>query len=214
MSLIVLATHLAATQPTEYVSCANERRWLAGTARGNICSLASSPQELRGWQLAIEYASRRCGPFHAAAPDLCNANGSSRVVAHPHTHTHGGALSRFEHADGTRTFIEPLTGIGTHPFFNTGCNLSATGFGGGTRPERGDLSHLIPANNCDAPDSKPRRALLYDLGCSVYGGSPRCSRRERRGIGVCAGIETGYGPSIPALLGIYRQRACLEFDTI
>ena len=208
---LALATLLAATQPTEYVSSANERRWLAGDARGNICSLASSPRELSGWRQAIDYASRRCGHFHVADPDRCSP---SQAAAH--ARPNGGVLSRFVRADGSHTSIEPLSGIGMHPFANTGCSLNATDIGGGPRPTLGNLSHLIPASRCDdtPSDSKPRRALLYDLGCSVYGDAAHCTRRARRGIGVCAGVATGYGPSIPALLGLYRQRGCLEFDAI
>ena len=198
------------TQPTEYSPSANERRWLSGTARGNICSLASSPQELSGWRQVISFASRRCGPFHAAAPERCTPN---RAAEYPHAPR---TCSRWVNPDGTRSFIEPLSGIGGHPFVNTGCNLSLTGIGGGPRPKPGNLSHIIPESHCDNTprDQTSRRALLYDLGCSVYGGAPHCTRRDKRGIGVCAGVETGYGPSIPALLGLYRQRACLEFDAI
>lgn len=67
---------------------------------------------------------------------------------------------RFMSLMGDSTPIEPLTGIGRHPFSNVGCALEKR------RHSLFDTSYLKIADFCQR--AKPSRSFFVDMGCGIY----------------------------------------------
>ena len=88
--------------------------------------------------------------------------------------------------------IEPLTGIGRHPFAAVGCGHSY-----GHNIDIFDISYIVLYNNCGRDSSA--KAYLYDMGCSVY---------KHNTIQASAG-----GSSIPVFMNRYKSM-CISFTKI
>ena len=185
---------------TAYRPAANERVWLDGARRGRICDTAELPEVEAAARQWMSYATRA---FWATA-------GEHAPRATPEERS---ALSHFHYGRwGTEHHyvepIEPLSGIGRHPFAKVGCPHSAK------HPhnhDKFDITYLILHNNCGRGRAKPR-TLLFDLGASVgfqgvpggvYETLPRNPTRQ-------GGIATA---SLPLFYRLYADR-CLEPDVI
>lgn len=88
------------------------------------------------------------------------------------------------------TTIEPLTGIGRHPFSAVGCGFRETGLF--------DISYLILGSHCAR--AQPARAVLFDLGCARFRSAQTST-------------ASASGDSIPLLINMYKK-SCLRFDKI
>ena len=91
-------------------------------------------------------------------------------------------LSFFEDETGTRSYIEPITGIARHPFAPVGCKTVLR------RPRSlFNISHILVDSDCKT-DCSP--SVLFDMGCSVYHNTRSAS---------------AVGPSIPLFLKMYKK---------
>lgn len=90
---------------------------------------------------------------------------------------------------GNRT-IEPLTGIGRHPFSKVGCGFRETSVF--------DTSYLILDSHC--MQSHHKRAILFDMGCASFKSMQTTT-------------ASSFGDSIPLLMNMYK-RSCIAFDNI
>jgi hypothetical protein len=100
-------------------------------------------------------------------------------------------MSYYKNMDGSREYIEPLSGIGRHPRAKVGCRLN-------NEVSIFDTSYINPLYTCNKhKDLFGKRFLFYDLGCSVYD--------ENMGGGLLS--------SIPQILKMY-SKSCIKFDHI
>lgn len=97
-----------------------------------------------------------------------------------------GYMSRME--DGS--LIEPLTGIGRHPFANVGCAMTK-------RVGLFDTSYLTISDFCNS--SRPNRSYFFDIGCSMYD-------EEKT-------YAAGLSSTIPFFEGMYAK-TCVAFDRV
>ena len=137
---------------------------------------------------------------------------------------HVQLMSRFECEGENATFIEPLTGSARHPladirhWANTKHTLNG-GRASGAKATNGrhkhcklhgkedaglfNISHLVIANACGGRGrhgrAQRRRALYYDVGCSVF------TMPERQAL------YDGTRPSLPLIHELYQQN-CIDFD--
>lgn len=86
--------------------------------------------------------------------------------------------------------IEPLTGIGRHPFANVGCRLPVK------MTSIFNVSHLEINNNCNKKTKN--NAKFFDLGCTQY-------KEDKR--------PAGRGSSIPFFRDTYSN-LCVNFNEI
>lgn len=88
----------------EYEPGPTEREWLRAPAAGRICEVARGQANAAGeWLRLVNQSITPRGHTHPP---------------NPHAPT---ALSRLRCSDGRTELIEPLTGIGRHPFARVGC---------------------------------------------------------------------------------------------
>jgi hypothetical protein len=85
--------------------------------------------------------------------------------------------------------IEPLTGVGRHPFAKVGCNLPVK------MTSILNISYIETSNYCNL---KIKSSKFFDMGCTTYKGGSKPS----------AG-----GPSIPFFINLY-SKSCVIFDEI
>lgn len=90
-----------------------------------------------------------------------------------------------------KSLIEPLTGIGRHPFAEVGCQsvYQTTSIF--------DISYLKIADYCNKPP--PRRSYFFDMGCSMYDETKA--------------IAAGLSSSIPLFENMYTN-SCISFDKV
>ena len=86
--------------------------------------------------------------------------------------------------------IEPLTGIGRHPFAQVGCKLPVA------MTNIFNISYLVLANHCQR--AKPV-TKFFDMGCTVYNEKKR--------------MASASGSSIPMFKRLYST-GCITFDEI
>ena len=204
-----------------YESGQGERAWLRGKAKGRICQIGLSSNQVHFAQQWVEYAVASVGT--GRAPNEAEAL----------------ALSKLHCQDGRDEVIEPLSGVARHPFaffmnphacepkYMSGCgncsmNRINRSYGGQRFPaeyahmfrrDRMDISYLLLQNRCPRPGEQMPRArsasagrnLFYDLGCGNY------SRAD--GAPVDLSLGQGLGPSIPLFSALY-ERNCIIFDEI
>lgn len=120
------------------------------------------------------------------------------------------SLSHF-HAQGKTTPIEPLHGIGRHPFADVGCpQIGSTEF---IPVKKYDITYLILSNFCGRSieggnREKNTRAVFFDLGSSS-------GFKGLRGGLLKSLPSTGsaLGKSLPLFYKLYEER-CIEFQEI
>ena len=143
-----------------YAPSPYEQVWFDGPAAGRICEKTS--WQVEGSLAWLSYAK-------------ATRSGSAR---RPPTPEQQRVLSRFDSADGTTEYIEPLTGMARHPFTPIwGCARRARA-GGGNLTLRArilkvlpsgvlDTSYLLPQNSCGRQSR--RSNYFFDLGTSIPG---------------------------------------------
>ena len=182
-------------QRCHYIPSPVEQSWMTRNISGHICEHATHSSQIRAAHEWLEYVRE--------------ARGATSHLTRSPIH-----LSRWHCDDGRVEYIEPLTGIARHPFAKVGCRYPKWMERQNRTTHVLNVSYLMLANDCGRMSEKgggggggggaaPRRAVLYDLGCSVYApgrGDPRFDGR-------------GLGPSLPLFDGMYRSQ-CLPLERI
>lgn len=88
--------------------------------------------------------------------------------------------------------IEPLTGIGRHPFSRVGCGFSETNLF--------NTSYLILDSHCTQAQDAHAQTVLFDMGCARF-------RSEH------TNTASASGDSISLLINMYKK-SCIHFDKI
>ena len=201
------------TGVTGYRASASELRWLDGAHAGKIYKTAARAEEKAAARAWLDYSKRVWAP-------------ARRPVAPP-LGAEKDALSFFFHqagAPGTGAApvaepIEPLHGIGRHPFSAVGCpELNKRDPICSICYHEKDnwcdrhcdvfkIDYLVLHNGCGRPGPKPR-VLLFDLGASKgFRGVPGGAYDT---VPTKAGAKT---PSLPIFYKLYADR-CLEPDDV
>ena len=208
--LVGWASDLAKATFSSYSPAANEDEWLNGEPkRGSICATAALPSQLKAAETWLSYST---SIFTQKGPQPRPSSLQQESLSSMHY----GSISEP---------IEPLHGIGRHPFSNVGCfwprnshgpikqkviseeissRLSRTGLF--------DISYLILQNHCDGPVPITRtgRNVLFDLGAS----SGFAGFNSSRGIPARAVSDgSALGGSLPLFYRMYKDR-CQEFDEV
>ena len=169
------STKLASCQ---YVPSPVELEWTSAKAVGKICAIADRDSQVNAAHEWLTYVQT-------------SKQGTQQRPPPP-------SLSRWECADGSVEYIEPLVGVARHPFARCNCPHARKDV---QRVNLYNITYLMLAQgSCDAPVTR-RSNLFYDLGCSVYGTSTK--QDSDRG--------SAYGPSLPLFDDMYRQQ-CLKLD--
>lgn len=87
--------------------------------------------------------------------------------------------------------IEPLTGVGRHPFAKVGCRLDR-------ETSIFDISYLNLSSFCRR--ARPPSSVFLDMGCAEY--------NQRRAA------APGRGSSIPLFETLYEAHSCVRFDKV
>lgn len=192
----MLCTRRACGQLT-YVPSDLELDWTTNSSAGRICAIASTAKQLAGAELWLNYTRASAGRWPTEAEST--------------------VLSRFDSPDGSKEFIEPLSGMARHPLARVGCkNIN--------RSPRAvsimDPSYLIPYSKCTTRGERPhhnphnraqRKNIFFDLGCSNPGRWVMPSDLDRDAVfGLAAGVAL---PSLPFFVGLY-SKGCIAFDHI
>jgi len=168
-----------------YVPSETELAWTSGKAHNRECTIAESAEQVQAAELWLSFSSASRGKTPRAP-----------------TAAERGVLSRYECNDGSVSFLEPLTGIGRHPFAAVGCNMPR-----GLHTHIFNTSFLIPFNKCAGNHSdhlavgSGARNLFFDLGCSVWGD------------GAPVSDGSAFGPSMP-LFSAWYEGNCAQLDRL
>ena len=134
---------------SNYSASATEDEWLSSPKRGHICETAALVHQLEAARSWLSYSTSVFRPNKQPAP--------------PPDEQQRSSLS-FMHKGGSAEPIEPLHGIGRHPFAHVGCFYSRRKVRAQKREDRVslrsstgvpkvplfDLTYLIIKNNCKA----------------------------------------------------------------
>mmetsp|Transcript_82289 Transcript_82289/g.246697 ORF Transcript_82289/g.246697 Transcript_82289/m.246697 type:complete len:429 (-) Transcript_82289:25-1311(-) len=187
----------------EYHPGAVEDEWhVKKKERLRICRKAKLPSQIAGAHTWLAYQRASAGPAPRAPTD-----DEQHVLSHFSSNR-----------TNCREMIEPLTGIGRHPFATLGCRLGSV-IGVGNRTSKFDTSYLIIPNECGASNGSLQRCgrrglraadlgrnLLFDLGSYKY-----YPLREDQ---IVSGQFTSWEvPTIALFYSLYR-RNCITFDRI
>jgi hypothetical protein len=209
-----LLLSLAAAEPpfTSYTPSSAEAEWHTSPKKGRICETTVKPGQIQAAKNWLSYSIPSFDLNHSLPLPLNEIQRQALSVMR-----YGNVLEP----------IEPLHGIGRHPFANVGCFRPRSHHHTARNTEEGlneihkinhnvtiahlfDLTYLILHNNCGARDEPKGKKLLFDLGCSVgfdgfqkNGGLPE--KTPRKG--------SGKGGSLPLFMKLYWDR-CIEFDQI
>jgi hypothetical protein len=160
----------------QYIISPLEAEWVNSSRVGKICETAKAQVPMA--QKWMAYSQRAFNPGRKPAP--------------PASSEENAVLSQIW-TNGRLQPIEPLSGIGRHPFSQT-CSLGVDIF---------DITYIILQNECTNasvaryPDQK---TILYDLGCTKFGdGNTQTA--------------SGAGPSMPLFIRMYKDH-CVDFDEI
>ena len=168
-----------------YVPSETELAWTSEKAHNRECTIAESAEQVQAAELWLSFSSASRGKAPRAP-----------------TAAERGVLSRYECNDGTVSFLEPLTGIGRHPFATVGCNMPP-----GLHTHVFNTSFLVPFNKCAGAHSghlaggSGARNLFFDLGCSVWGD------------GAPVSDGSALGPSMP-LFSAWYEGNCAQLDRL
>jgi len=213
---------------SRYASGSVEAAWVHSNVTGNICKIASTPQQQAGVQKWMEFARKmqattilpmrvsianpsvRYAPMAALKPDQSQAAVLSRIYASMPLSLLSPLVRLFK---ANMEYIEPLTGLARNPetLRNHGCDeLTGEAFGF----ERGLMTipyEVAPERVAPMFDTTH---LLLKNACprSIRGGAVPAHAPGGRNLFFDLGCSA-YEESIQRFAQMYERR-CIEFDRI
>lgn len=181
-----------------YESSEMELKWLTGTVKGSLCATAGDPTMKANAQAWLHYSTQAGVWSPAERPSMRPTAEQAAVLSHFIVR-----VDEYEHKEP----IEPLHGIGRHPFARVGCSESALG----RFANLFDITYLVLHNDCHRQQGRlanPKpRVVLFDMGVSegfnnIPGGIPKTVHNGG-----------GISPSMPLFYRMYQDR-CLEPDAV
>ena len=205
-----------------YVSSAIVQHWLRAPAAGKICQIATSHAQVSGVHTWLAYVRR--AEDAQERQRLTSATGGSYRRLWPISPDKAEqlALSYFVLPDGSREYIEPLSGEARHPLaicdhVERSARLQAAWMGPRLKMETG---YIVPRTQCVKPEGGRRfgactrggssRSIFYDLGSAEY--QIRVDGKVGSDSLNLDGSSLS-GQSVPLFYRMYERR-CISFDAI